>query len=1552
MIGDNMKAYLKTIFSAIFLLLIMFIFISSPKSAYAYTVCGDDGILQNCVGGIEGLGNPPQPHTYIVEVNESDNTCRSLGIIGGQCDNQCGPIGSNDGAGCPVKCCSGNSSVSCSTDDTTTCARGAHFCVYNDSGSTWNSACTETINKCATQCTTTTKYKCNTGTKQCAQDSTGAYPSLSACNTACGGVTNPPACGTVTAAVSPNSVNTGGSLQLQLNGDASTFWSDDAGAGLSCSGGWNFDANPKTRSCTATSTTGSFTWTHSWKSCTANCTDASCCTTACSVNASYTVGKPAPPEPTNLQASCPEPGTSARFNWSASSGADRYLLSVNNGSETTATSTTATVTGMTAGSTNNSWTLKACDSSNTCSSRVNGPAFNCTAKPPATVKWYRVSESKFEVNDAAPVWKDYNPAAEPIQVGLVFSDSAPAGQIKTAFAQFKDSNNRVSRVYQNSITYRPATGPTCNSLAPVGLTDTGNIDPNGRKIYRMDSKGGVVRINASRSPSATAMTGSSTPSLTFNPDASNDGSIVATVPANGSPNEEDDYIVSAIVGSPPVSCIPAGFIIRVQRAGDSACSNFAPAGLTETGQFDYAGRRIYRTGDSTGGNVRISATRTPSDAGMTGSSNPSGVTFDRDVTNPGAIVGAVPANGSTNKDDDYVISAKIPSPSGTANCNPEFIIKVPKKQADTSCPYTSTEVKAKVGGLWLSQNVSITKGESIRIAGFHNGNTSGPPDDIILEYRGPNGETGSYASNDPSPYPVPAQAGSYTFTAKTKDKTGSNCEGSSTITVNAQTAIACIAFSPNGLQEDNQTGPNGMKIYKLPDYKGGRRLLNVTRSPVDAVIAPSFTKSPSSAPDLSFENMADGSGNKVVNIPDNDNTSQNSEYTVSATVTGASTKQCTPFMIQVPKKPLVTACPDEIKSTEARIKVSDDDFWSRENTVVLGNRVFVGGFHNGTDTPANDAVLTVTGPEGPKSRVVTLNPNTEHVASIKPDMAGRYTVTASTLNKDGANCTGTGVLTVDPGTSCPSEITSTEARLRKSDKEAWANEKEMTLGESISVAGFHNNQTEELASDIILKVTGPEGPQSSVKVINSNNNNISFKPTLAGTYRITAAKKGKSGDNCTGSSTLTVSPPAVTTTSFRIAESPADLETAPWQPYTAEGMRVEHDFKKAGDKFIFVQFMDSTGKTTTVKDCPKCQLQIKILGPDPQVLSCSLSTSGNSVLATLKGRNFGKDKGTVKSGDSNLTVKSWKDDAVEAMLSNPAVGESLPVEVANTEGQASSGAICSSLSTLSVGATFFCHSRQDRAQSNIDLALVEQTPGAKPLKQKVTIDKEGVIAGLTGVLQEGKDYKLSLKGPKTVRKTKLFTAGSGTTNVPDFVLPVGDIFPLGGDGIINTLDKAELNRQWVISKDAKERAADFNNDGRVNSIDWACMRKDFGSSSDTEPVAPTGTASSCSINALGKPLDPKQTFDDPNTVQFVSGATYSGKKSIAAARWDFQNKGEWDTDLNAESVSPSYAYPAAGEYTVRLQVQLSDGEMTPVCTKKITVPVKEEKEKKEGELAI
>lgn len=355
---------------------------------------------------------------------------------------------------------------------------------------------------------------------------------------------------------------------------------------------------------------------------------------------------------------------------------------------------------------------------------------------------------------------------------------------------------------------------------------------------------------------------------------------------------------------------------------------------------------------------------------------------------------------------------------------------------------------------------------------------------------------------------------------------------------------------------------------------------------------------------------------------------------------------------------------------------------------------------------------------------------------------------------------------------------------------------------------------------VTSKVDVTDGPTFSFDV-NSGN---------AGSHNVTLGINNGTGA-CTPTGSFTTGGSA-NIASFRVSEDPTDWSSAP-RPYNGPAAKVPWSFKdkKPGIKTIFVQFYDKDGKQIGERR----QASIDLLGGNPVISGCSLSFEGSSVVFTVSGSNFGADKGAMTSESADLEIKNWSPTQIKASLANPETGQSFPITVTNSFGQEASG-LCSAISQLSLGAKVFCRAPSSHDTDNVDLALKEATAGGKTVKQKVKIDKDGVIRELNTNLENGKAYKLSLKAPRSLRKTITFTAGDGATNIPDFVLPVGDIFPLdGGNGAIDIFDMSELYRQWIISQDALGRSGDFNQDSRVNSIDWSCMRHDFGKSDDPEP---------------------------------------------------------------------------------------------------------------------
>ena len=99
-------------------------------------------------------------------------------------------------------------------------------------------------------------------------------------------------------------------------------------------------------------------------------------------------------------------------------------------------------------------------------------------------------------------------------------------------------------------------------------------------------------------------------------------------------------------------------------------------------------------------------------------------------------------------------------------------------------------------------------------------------------------------------------------------------------------------------------------------------------------------------------------------------------------------------------------------------------------------------------------------------------------------------------------------------------------------------------------------------------------------------------------------------------------------------------------------------------------------------------------------------------------------------------------------------------------------------------------------------------------------------------------------------------------------------------------------------------------------------------------IAPTATptpATTCVIVPL---------FSTENSlaIDFYYSAQYSAtNKYVSGFRMDFNGDGSWDTDF-ALPQKMSYAYPSAGTYNPKMQIRMSDGETSPVCSRSVTVP--------------
>lgn len=499
----------------------------------------------------------------------------------------------------------------------------------------------------------------------------------------------------------------------------------------------------------------------------------------------------------------------------------------------------------------------------------------------------------------------------------------------------------------------------------------------------------------------------------------------------------------------------------------------------------------------------------------------------------------------------------------------------------------------------------------------------------------------------------------------------------------------------------------------------------------------------------------------------------------------------------------------------------------------------------------------------PETEIV-ISPNTNYFVRVFDEVNNLHSATIPVINIPQCSVT-----------ACTYQSTQVKFRLNTIPLPTWTSSGNVTQNQSVYLAGFHNNDITTMPTDISLSVEDP----SPAFVPIPSGNNVLFTPTQGGDYVIRATTNDQAGAACTGTLTMHVTPasplppPPVTTTDYRLAETTSALDSATWKLYTTDPTETTFTFadKLPGAKKVCVQFRGSDGSIST----PQCQ-SLELV-TDPEITGCNLDFDQNGNLAfKILGKNFGSTKGTIESETVPLSTTggSWTDNQViTGKTTSPPTGTDFNLTLTTSQGL-SAEVVCSSVAQLSLGAKLFCPQVTPRDIPGVEVTIVEATTSGKTFKETSTLTKNGTISLKTKLI-EGMGYKLALDVPKSIRKVVEFIAARDTTSV-DITptrtnrLALGDIFPLdGGDGAINSADKSEMNREWVIDKSAKtsgERAADLNVDSLVNSFDWSCMRQDFNAEDD--PLPTPGALSTVAI----------QTFT-PNVVTIPFNATSSGSAS-------------------------------------------------------------------------
>lgn len=305
-------------------------------------------------------------------------------------------------------------------------------------------------------------------------------------------------------------------------------------------------------------------------------------------------------------------------------------------------------------------------------------------------------------------------------------------------------------------------------------------------------------------------------------------------------------------------------------------------------------------------------------------------------------------------------------------------------------------------------------------------------------------------------------------------------------------------------------------------------------------------------------------------------------------------------------------------------------------------------------------------------------------------------------------------------------------------------------------------------------------------------------------------------------------------------------EDTDWKVMPSSPLEINHGISgNPGVKTLTVMFKSTDGRTETKST------QIRVVSTAPEVanLTCNIDVESNGVAFEALGKNFDKEAKLIINQEGQPTKTAEKrgnntDTTARGLLKNADSSKEFSVQVQNPDQRTSNAVKCQVNSkSLQLRANVFCQQIWPFDVPDVEMTFIDRSPDGTRVSEKVTIGKDGFVKGVKSKLQVGKNYALAVKAPKSLRKVVNFQATAGTDVIDSLILPVGDIWGPGGrpDGVINTNDRSRFNEDWRALTDASEvRLSDFNQDRRVNSFDWACMRQGFNQSDDPIPGPDTG----------------------------------------------------------------------------------------------------------------
>jgi hypothetical protein len=346
---------------------------------------------------------------------------------------------------------------------------------------------------------------------------------------------------------------------------------------------------------------------------------------------------------------------------------------------------------------------------------------------------------------------------------------------------------------------------------------------------------------------------------------------------------------------------------------------------------------------------------------------------------------------------------------------------------------------------------------------------------------------------------------------------------------------------------------------------------------------------------------------------------------------------------------------------------------------------------------------------------------------------------------------------------------------------------------------------------------------------------------------------------------------------YKIAETEAGLTNAIAKSFNgnAESFNATHVLEdiEPGTKQLWVEFKNNiTGQV--VRD----SINVEMLSDGPELLgvNCSTPLANGDLVVDINGKNLGNGDGQagISVNGNTISKNTWEKDYIKGSLNKPTPvasdGAIYDIEVTTADGKKLPKVQCTvGRSMISLGTKLFCRGDGLYAVKGAKVLLIDED--GNKVEEIVDIGNDGMITGLKSQLYDGKNYVISVKGTRLIRKNITFKAQRGTSVLTNskgevVVLPVGDIAPRpDGDGVVNTLDRSFLIAQWRNAVAATQPlTADFNSDNRVNSFDWACMRREYGQRDDEIPDRAPRSLSENITQAPSSPPSPTPSSSSPS----------------------------------------------------------------------------------------